>query len=57
MVAGYGKHGNCKKALKLYEEILQTGMKPDHITSISVLSAFSHGGLVDAGWQYFSYMS
>jgi pentatricopeptide repeat protein len=57
MIAGYGKHGDCKKALKLYEEMLQTGMKPDHVTLIGVLSACSHGGLVDAGRRYFSSMS
>lgn len=31
-------------------------MKPDHVTFIGVLSACSHTGLVDKGWQYFDSM-
>eukprot|EP01018_Ginkgo_biloba_P015752 Gb_28279 [translate_table: standard] len=57
MIAGYGKHGHCKQALQLYEQMLQAGMKPDHITLIGVLTACSHGGLVDEAWYYFNSMS
>eukprot|EP01018_Ginkgo_biloba_P034186 Gb_33064 [translate_table: standard] len=56
MIAGYGMHGRGKDALRLFSEMLQTGVKPDHITFVSVLSACSHAGLVDKGWQYFDCM-
>eukprot|EP01018_Ginkgo_biloba_P006709 Gb_15874 [translate_table: standard] len=57
MIAGYGIHGYGKDALALFSQMQQTGMKPNHITFISVLSACSHAGLVDEGWQYFDCMT
>jgi pentatricopeptide repeat protein len=34
-----------------------SGIKPDNITLVGVLSACSHAGLVDEGWRYFVSMS
>eukprot|EP01018_Ginkgo_biloba_P021784 Gb_10478 [translate_table: standard] len=56
MIDGYGMHGHGKDALELFSKMQQTGIKPDHITFLSVLSACSHAGLVDEGWQYFTHM-
>eukprot|EP01018_Ginkgo_biloba_P037426 Gb_17091 [translate_table: standard] len=56
MIAGYGMHGHGEDALGLFSQMQQTGMKPDHITFVSVLSACSHAGLVDEGWHYFDCM-
>eukprot|EP01018_Ginkgo_biloba_P037425 Gb_17095 [translate_table: standard] len=53
MIAGYGVHGHGEDAIALFSQMQQTGMKPDHITFVCVLSACSHAGLVDKGWQYF----
>eukprot|EP01018_Ginkgo_biloba_P020609 Gb_26571 [translate_table: standard] len=57
MIAGYGMNGRGQDALALFNQMQQTGMKPNHITFVSVLSACSHAGLVDEGWQYFDCMS
>jgi pentatricopeptide repeat protein len=57
MIAGYGMHGLYKDALRLFGQMQQAGMKPDHITFIGVLSACTHAGLVDEGWRYFNCMS
>eukprot|EP01018_Ginkgo_biloba_P037419 Gb_09409 [translate_table: standard] len=57
MIAGYGMHGHGEDALALFSRMQQEDMKPDHITFISVLSACSHSGLVNEGWQYFNCMS
>ena len=57
MIAGYGMHGYGEDALRLFSQMQQTGMKPNGITFISVLSACSHSGLVDDGLQYFNCMS
>eukprot|EP01018_Ginkgo_biloba_P029996 Gb_33537 [translate_table: standard] len=57
MIAGYGKHGLAKEAFHLFEQMQQAGIKPNHITFISVISACSHAGLVDEGWRYFDSMS
>eukprot|EP01018_Ginkgo_biloba_P037439 Gb_29879 [translate_table: standard] len=56
MIAGYGMHGHGQDAVALFVEMQQTDTKPDHITFICVLSACSHAGLVDDGWQYFNSM-
>eukprot|EP01018_Ginkgo_biloba_P012519 Gb_27057 [translate_table: standard] len=57
MIAGYGLHGHGEDALALFSQMQQEGIKPDHITFVSVLSACSHAGLVDDGWQYFNGMN
>eukprot|EP01018_Ginkgo_biloba_P030201 Gb_04420 [translate_table: standard] len=57
LIAGYGMHGYGEDALSLFYQMQQSGMKPNHITFIAVLSACSHAGLVDIGWQFFDSMS
>ncbi|KAH9304428.1 hypothetical protein KI387_008832 [Taxus chinensis] len=56
MIAGYAIQGQSKAALKLFHEMQPSGLKPNHITFIAVLSACSHAGLVEEGWQYFDCM-
>eukprot|EP01018_Ginkgo_biloba_P006326 Gb_17177 [translate_table: standard] len=57
MIAGYALHGCGKEALKLFEQMQHSGVKPNHVTFICVLSACSHAGLVDEGVHYFDCMS
>eukprot|EP01018_Ginkgo_biloba_P011209 Gb_02060 [translate_table: standard] len=57
MIAGYAMHGFGKEALQLFEQMQASGMNPDHVTLVCVLSACCHTGLVDKGWQYFHSMS
>eukprot|EP01018_Ginkgo_biloba_P037445 Gb_29869 [translate_table: standard] len=57
MIAGYGIHGHGQDALALFSQMQQTGLRPNHITFICLLSACSHAGLVDEGLQYFDCMS
>eukprot|EP01018_Ginkgo_biloba_P034179 Gb_33068 [translate_table: standard] len=56
IIAGYGMHGQAEDALVLFSQMQQTGIQPDHITFVSVLSACSHAGLVDEGLRYFDCM-
>lgn len=56
MITGYGMHGYSEEAIMLFSDMKREGMKPDHVTFIGVLSACSHTGLVDKGWQYFDSM-
>ncbi|KAL0327740.1 UNVERIFIED_CONTAM: Pentatricopeptide repeat-containing protein, chloroplastic [Sesamum angustifolium] len=53
MIVAYASHGHAGKALGLFEHIREVGFKPDDITSVGVLSACAHGGLVKKGWDYF----
>lgn len=56
MIAAYAQNGHGKKALKLYNEMLSEGIKPDEITFIHIIAACSHTGLTDAGKYYFASM-
>eukprot|EP01018_Ginkgo_biloba_P007178 Gb_33575 [translate_table: standard] len=57
MITGYAQNGCSKKAIQLFEQMLQADMKPDHITFVGVIAACSHAGLVEEGWRYFHSMS
>eukprot|EP01018_Ginkgo_biloba_P038898 Gb_11523 [translate_table: standard] len=57
IIAGYGMHGHGKDALGLLHQMQQAGMKPNDVTFIAVLTACSHAGLVDEGWQQFNCMT
>ncbi|WCJ28839.1 Tetratricopeptide repeat (TPR)-like superfamily protein [Euphorbia peplus] len=57
MITAYGSHGQASRALKLFDEMQQSNAKPDTITFLGVLSACSHGGLVDKGCHYFYLMT
>eukprot|EP01018_Ginkgo_biloba_P019480 Gb_00846 [translate_table: standard] len=57
MISGYGMHGHGKDAVALFLQMQNAGMSPDDITFVSLLSACSHAGLLNEGWQYFGYMT
>ena len=56
IISCHGIHGHGEKALKLFREMQDVGVKPDHVTFISLLSACSHSGLVDEGKWFFNLM-
>lgn len=56
IVCALAMNGKTSKALELFSEMKQVGIKPDDITFIGVLSACSHGGLVDEGRKFFNSM-
>ncbi|XP_057838193.2 pentatricopeptide repeat-containing protein At5g59600 [Cryptomeria japonica] len=57
MIAGYAMHGQSECALTLFNQMQKENMKPDHVTFIGVLSACSHAGLVQKGWEHFFSMN
>ncbi|KAK7320215.1 hypothetical protein RJT34_04951 [Clitoria ternatea] len=57
MIISYGIHGLYIEALSLFHELRASGLKPDDVTLIAVLSACSHSGLVAEGKYWFSSMS
>ncbi|KAL5101016.1 hypothetical protein RYX36_005343 [Vicia faba] len=56
MMMCYGQHGMGKRALTLYDSMLRSGIKPDAVTFVAILSACNYTGLVDAGLQIFESM-
>ncbi|KAL6964596.1 putative pentatricopeptide repeat-containing protein [Sarracenia purpurea var. burkii] len=56
MMIGYGSHGYGREAVKLFNEMVRSGVRPDWIVFMAVLGACSHTGLVDEGLSYFKSM-
>ncbi|KAF7019517.1 unnamed protein product [Triticum aestivum] len=56
MIMGYGMHGQIDVAFHLFDLMKDDGVDYDHVSYIAVLSACSHGGLVEKGKEYFSQM-
>lgn len=56
MLTGFAQHGFAEEVLELFEKMQIDGYKPNAITFLGVLSACSHAGLVEEGWNYFKSM-
>uniref|UniRef100_A0A7C9EHJ2 Uncharacterized protein n=1 Tax=Opuntia streptacantha TaxID=393608 RepID=A0A7C9EHJ2_OPUST len=56
MMIGYGAHGYGKEAVELFDEMVRSGVRPDRVVFMAVLSACSHAGLVSEGLRYFNSM-
>ncbi|KAL0317492.1 UNVERIFIED_CONTAM: Pentatricopeptide repeat-containing protein [Sesamum angustifolium] len=56
IVAGYGMQGDVKIAIKVFEEMIRSEIKPDHMVMIAILSACNHSGLVAQGRSLFGRM-
>ncbi|CAI0466621.1 unnamed protein product [Linum tenue] len=57
MVFALGLHGRGNQALQLYEDMLESGLKPDKLTFIGLLMSCSHSGMVEKGRMLFDSMS
>ncbi|CAD5316925.1 unnamed protein product [Arabidopsis thaliana] len=53
LIDGYGNQGEGGVALALFKEMIRSGIKPDHVTVVAVLSACSHSKLVHEGERLF----
>ncbi|KAK6241440.1 Pentatricopeptide repeat - like 10 [Theobroma cacao] len=56
MIAGLAQNGYSREALKFFDLMKSSGVKPNYITILGVLFACSHAGLVDDGRYYFQSM-
>ncbi|CAH1426341.1 unnamed protein product [Lactuca virosa] len=56
IIGGYARHGLAHQALFEFKKMTESGMKPDDVTYINVLSACVHGGLVEEGEHHFHSM-
>jgi len=56
IISSLGIHGHGKEAVQLFKDMQAEGVKADHITFVSLLSACSHSGLVDEGQWCFDLM-
>lgn len=56
MIASYGFHGQGRKAIDLFDNMVKAGVRPNYITFTCILSACSHSGLLEEGKTYFEAM-
>ncbi|KAK4766851.1 hypothetical protein SAY86_014602 [Trapa natans] len=56
MINGCAVHGHASKALLLFDLMRRSGLKPDEITLVGVLSACNHCGLLNEAQEYFKNM-
>ncbi|XP_022143534.1 pentatricopeptide repeat-containing protein At3g12770-like [Momordica charantia] len=54
LISAFGLHGRGKEAIRLYNDMVELGIKPDPITIVGVLSACGRSGLVNEGLQIYS---
>ncbi|GMQ04279.1 hypothetical protein CsSME_00049745 [Camellia sinensis var. sinensis] len=57
IIAGFGNHGHEAKALELFEQMKELGLKPDSVTFIALLTTCNRAGIVDEGQAYFNPMN
>lgn len=57
IISSYSKHGQIEAVFSLYEQMLREGILPNDITFLSILSACSHTGSLEEGFNTFVSMS
>ncbi|XP_050387734.1 pentatricopeptide repeat-containing protein At3g46790, chloroplastic [Argentina anserina] len=56
LISSYGIHGYGKRAIQIFEDMINHGVSPSYISFVSVLGACSHEGLVEEGKAIFQSM-
>ncbi|KAF3636332.1 hypothetical protein FXO38_24254 [Capsicum annuum] len=56
VIVGLAAHGKARMALDFFYEMLDIGIQPNEVTFVGVLTACSHGGLVEEGQKLFADM-
>ncbi|KAK4792700.1 hypothetical protein SAY86_023135 [Trapa natans] len=57
MIVGFAIHGQPRAAINLFNEMLKNrSIRPNDVTFVGVLTACSHGGMLDQGRDIFSMM-
>lgn len=57
IIGGYARHGLASRALEEFERMTRSGVNPDQVTFVNILSACVHGGLVEEGEKHFNSMA
>ena len=56
LIAAFAQNGQYSKAIQLFDQMEQEGIKPDEVTFVTILSACRHGGCVDEALQWLNLM-
>ncbi|PAN26434.1 hypothetical protein PAHAL_5G012200 [Panicum hallii] len=57
LISSHAQHGCARDALHVFNEMMDAKVIPNEITFLGVLTACSHGGLVDEGLRYYDIMN
>ena len=57
MISALAQHGHGEEAMKMFDDVVRSGVKPDRITFVVILNACSHSGLVLEGLKVFNSMT
>ncbi|PIA39460.1 hypothetical protein AQUCO_02600128v1 [Aquilegia coerulea] len=57
MISGFAVHGYGSGAIQVFSDMLKSGVDPNEVTFVALLSACSHAGLIDEGSKWFDVMS
>ncbi|KAI4382141.1 hypothetical protein MLD38_008140 [Melastoma candidum] len=57
IICGLALHGYAKEATEFFADMIDSGLKPDDVTFLGVITACCHGGLVETGRRCFSQMT
>nr|XP_016442654.1 PREDICTED: pentatricopeptide repeat-containing protein At5g66520-like [Nicotiana tabacum] len=56
IISGFATHGQAKKCFQLFDEMIASGVEPNGVIFVAILSACSHAGQVGQGCHYFNQM-
>ncbi|GJX02381.1 putative pentatricopeptide repeat-containing protein [Tanacetum coccineum] len=57
MISAYAQDGDGESTLRTFEELVRSGLQPDSVSFLGVLTACSHRGLVEEGRAHFKSMT
>ena len=57
IISAYAQNGEAEATLKSFKEMVLSGLQPDSVSFLGVLSACSHSGLVEEGLWHFNSMT
>ncbi|KAJ4950486.1 hypothetical protein NE237_027318 [Protea cynaroides] len=57
IISGYGIHGDANSAIEIFQQMEESGVEPNGLTFLAVLSACTHAGLVEEGKYLFGRMT
>ncbi|XP_024530672.1 pentatricopeptide repeat-containing protein At3g57430, chloroplastic-like [Selaginella moellendorffii] len=56
LITGFGQQGDTSRVFEAFREMREDGVRANAITFVSVITACSHGGIVERGREFFQAM-
>ncbi|CAI9088114.1 OLC1v1022359C1 [Oldenlandia corymbosa var. corymbosa] len=56
IISAFSIHGDAEKCIQLFDDMIGSGIMPNKVIFVAILSACSHAGLVELGFHFFDQM-